>query len=300
VKFASANELGRSSVINERLCVVGLGEQARGLSECAIVERAFGKREEMELERSVVGFAGGWCDHGAAVRGLRSSGRRAACFEHGFTSARASWSSSSRRCRSSAYSSQSSSSTPSAAGAAAAATVVKMGAVGIERPKRDVRVVTSSIRVSAPLEVVWGVLSAYEELDDVVPNLAVSRKRYHPNGGIRLEQCGVQSILGFQFSASVVMDMTEHVDTDKLRRISFRMVDSRDFKQFEGVWRMESITPRATRLSYSVTISPRGLVPVAAVEWRIKEDVPANLEALRTACEKVQLEQYAQLQVKRA
>mmetsp|Transcript_12877 Transcript_12877/g.22089 ORF Transcript_12877/g.22089 Transcript_12877/m.22089 type:complete len:231 (-) Transcript_12877:218-910(-) len=157
--------------------------------------------------------------------------------------------------------------------------------VTIERPQKDIRVVKSGIRITAPLELVWSVLTQYDKLSEVVPNLALSSRKYHPRGGIRVEQCGVQNILGFQFQASVTMDMTECLDSDECRRIVFDMVDSRDFKMFEGVWTLSRLTSKVTKLNYEVTISPKGLVPVAAVEWRIKEDVPTNLEALKVACE---------------
>lgn len=39
----------------------------------------------------------------------------------------------------------------------------------------DGRVVTGEVRVAAPLSVVWDILTDFEELVDVVPNLQVSR-----------------------------------------------------------------------------------------------------------------------------
>lgn len=36
-------------------------------------------------------------------------------------------------------------------------------------------------------------------------------------------------------------------------------------------------------VSYSVDVRPRGPVPVAALEWRIREDVPTNLRAVKHA-----------------
>ena len=35
-------------------------------------------------------------------------------------------------------------------------------------------------------------------------------------------------------------------------------------------------------------IRPRGPVPVAALEWRIREDVPTNLLAVRAAAERLE------------
>ena len=38
-----------------------------------------------------------------------------------------------------------------------------------------------------------------------------------------------------------------------------------------------------TVLSYVVDVRPKGPVPVAALEWRIREDVPTNLRAVKSA-----------------
>merc|ERR1711998_118425 len=40
-----------------------------------------------------------------------------------------------------------------------------------------------------------------------------------------------------------------------------------------------------TLLTYSVFIRPKGPVPILALEWRIREDVPINLIAVKTAAE---------------
>ena len=127
-----------------------------------------------------------------------------------------------------------------------------------------------------------------------------------------LEQKGVQKILGFQFAASVRLRMRKR----EQREITFDLVDSRDFKKFNGRWSLtehqlsakpgrkgsqngNGIDSRnwnsnssgkgknetATVLSYDVTVSPRGFVPVKAIEWRISEDVPGNMLALKRHCE---------------
>ena len=36
-------------------------------------------------------------------------------------------------------------------------------------------------------------------------------------------------------------------------------------------------------VSYTVEVRPKGPVPVAALEWRIQEDVPTNLRAVKKA-----------------
>lgn len=159
----------------------------------------------------------------------------------------------------------------------------------IERPLPNRRVVSSEILIKTQLDTVWKVLSDYSRLADYIPNLAISKLQPHPKGGIRLEQCGVQKILGFEFKAAVTMDMTEvGANSGQARAIDFVLVESRDFQVFEGSWIMEPDADDAgkTWLQYRVTIVPRGMVPVKAIEWRIGEDIPGNMDAVKRECEK--------------
>lgn len=159
--------------------------------------------------------------------------------------------------------------------------------VVIHAPASDRRVITASNIIHAPLPIVWTLLSDYGHLADHIPNLQTSRLRTHPTGGIRLEQCGAQSIFGFTFRASLVMDMVEHdPKSDTGRAIQFSLVTSQDFNEFRGEWRMERLADNKTALYYTVEIVPKGLVPVRAIEWRISEDVPGNMDAVRTECER--------------
>jgi len=74
------------------------------------------------------------------------------------------------------------------------------------------------------------------------------------------------------------------------RRIGFKCVDSQFFSEFDGEWRaVQSSMPdpltglATTTVSYVVDVRPKGPVPVAALEWRIREDVPTNLRAVKKA-----------------
>jgi len=158
--------------------------------------------------------------------------------------------------------------------------------VAISAPAWNKRTIRSAILIRASLPTVWSALTDYSRLSTFIPNLAYSKQRFHPTGGIRLEQWGVQRIVGFQFKAAVVLDMTEVTATDsKERAIDFVLASSRDFAAFFGTWRMSAVEGGGTWLEYDVNIQPKGLVPVKAVEWRIKEDVPSNLLAVRSYCE---------------
>merc|ERR1712232_806695 len=66
------------------------------------------------------------------------------------------------------------------------------------------------------------------------------------------------------------------------RQIGFRCVDSFFFSEFDGTW-LVSEESKGTKLKYVVDVRPKGPVPVAALEWRIREDVPTNLRAVKKA-----------------
>ena len=162
------------------------------------------------------------------------------------------------------------------------------------------RCISASIVVNAAPSKVWAILTDYDNLATHVPNLVESSLRPHPSGGIRLFQEGAQKIIGFDFRASLTMDMTEVTEDGASRPslINFQLVDSAMFASFDGEWRVKPYSRSRSRadpsryeykskLSYRVNITPKGLVPVPALEWRIREDVPVNLLAVRAASEKL-------------
>lgn len=152
---------------------------------------------------------------------------------------------------------------------------------------------------------VWSILTDYNRLSIHVPNLreskivkennySNSKDSSQPGDGsykCQLYQVGAQKIVGFDFSASVTMDMTEQfltASTSNARKILFKCVDSQFFSTFDGAWTVQeqrnAVTGEKEVLcSYDVLVKPKGPVPVAALEWRIREDVPTNLRAVKAA-----------------
>jgi hypothetical protein len=195
-------------------------------------------------------------------------------------------------------------------------------AVRIERPTSNSRRVFGEITVPVPLFDVWAILTDYDKLSVHVPNLVESKIIRKPASGeqgdgsfsCRLFQRGAQKIVGFEFGASVTMDMQEkmasstsmlpsvgsspkasatrqdangvsHVKNE--RKIIFKCVESMFFSEFDGEWvakeQLGTSGKLETLLSYVVTVRPNGPVPVGALEWRIREDVPTNLRAVKAA-----------------
>jgi len=68
------------------------------------------------------------------------------------------------------------------------------------------------------------------------------------------------------------------------RAIEFKCVDSQFFSKFDGEWKVKSSKDgSSTTLNYIVDVRPKGIVPVVALEWRIRKDVPTNLRAVKSA-----------------
>jgi len=162
------------------------------------------------------------------------------------------------------------------------------------------RCISAQIVVQAAPDVVWRILTDYDRLATHVPNLVVSERRPHPTNGIRVFQEGAQKIIGFDFRASLTMDMFELTEEGRRdpSRVKFVLVESAMFATFEGEWRVlpysrtrSKADPRkydyTSKLIYRVNITPKGIVPVPALEWRIREDVPVNLLAVKAAAEKL-------------
>ena len=117
-------------------------------------------------------------------------------------------------------------------------TLKKMTDVIIESPSMNSRKITASIIIDSPTENVWDILTDYNNLAEHVPNLVKSSLVNSPPGTIRLFQEGAQNIIGFDFRASLVMDM-EECDPDnsvalRSQILKFKLVDSAMFSSFDG------------------------------------------------------------------
>lgn len=186
----------------------------------------------------------------------------------------------------------------------AARTTVRIGA-----PTINSRKITADIIINTSMDKVWSILTDYNNLATHVPNLVQSYRVAVPGEAskIRLFQEGAQRIIGFDFRASLMMDMVEQPFQEydgipmKQRRLSFKLVESKMFQTFDGSWTVglhskqreydtkmqKQIDKYKTKLTYQVLVRPKGPVPVIALEWRIKEDIPINLWAVKLASERL-------------
>ncbi|PSB22697.1 cyclase [filamentous cyanobacterium CCP2] len=144
------------------------------------------------------------------------------------------------------------------------------------------REIAAKIQIPHSIEQVWQILTDYDHLADFIPNLSKSQRIEHPQGGIRIEQVGIESLLKLKFCARVVLDMVEHFPD----RLDFSMVEG-DFKAFTGSWTLQPASPdgKITELSYSVSVLPPRMMPVGMIERRLRKGLVLNLSAIRQQAE---------------
>ncbi|WP_416673336.1 SRPBCC family protein [Egbenema bharatensis] len=140
------------------------------------------------------------------------------------------------------------------------------------------RQISAKIQIPYAIEQVWQILTDYDRLAEFIPNLTKSQRIEHPQGGIRIEQVGTESLLKLKFCARVVLDMVEHFP----HRLDFNMVEG-DFKTFTGSWTLQPASPdgTATELCYTVSILPPRMMPVGMIERRLQRGLVLNLSAIR-------------------
>lgn len=139
------------------------------------------------------------------------------------------------------------------------------------------RQLSATIQICHSAEKVWQILTDYDHLADFVPNLTKSRRIEHPQGGIRIEQIGTQSLLKVKFCARVVLEMVEEFP----RQLDFQMVEG-DFKLFAGSWILQPTADGlSTDLRYVLRVLPPMAMPVGMIERRLKSGLVLNLSAIR-------------------
>nr|KYP61888.1 hypothetical protein KK1_016400 [Cajanus cajan] len=140
------------------------------------------------------------------------------------------------------------------------------------------RCVVASITVKAPVREVWNILTAYETLPEVVPNLAISKVLSRDNNKVRILQEGCKGLLYMVLHARVVLDLSEYLEQE----ISFEQIEG-DFDSFRGKWIFEQLGNHHTLLKYSVEskMCKDTFLSEAIMEEVIYEDLPSNLSAIR-------------------
>mmetsp|Transcript_20474 Transcript_20474/g.28581 ORF Transcript_20474/g.28581 Transcript_20474/m.28581 type:complete len:445 (+) Transcript_20474:183-1517(+) len=169
------------------------------------------------------------------------------------------------------------------------------------------RNLTAEVHIDANPSIVWKLLTDYEHLDKIVPNLAENRVLDRWEGGARLLQVGEQRLIQkgsslpginflapqLTFRARCVLECNEHpvLATPGAGEINFDMVKG-DFEEFRGSWIVKDLSAdhssdHTTLLRYNLGVRPSSWIPVSVIEHRITSDVTSNLNAIRNAAQRI-------------
>ena len=80
----------------------------------------------------------------------------------------------------------------------------------MERLPQGVRRLAAELKSPLPVQLLWDVLTDYENLSRFIPNLSTSELIQRQGQTVRLQQVGSQQLLGLRFSAQVQLELTEY------------------------------------------------------------------------------------------
>jgi carbon monoxide dehydrogenase subunit G len=141
-----------------------------------------------------------------------------------------------------------------------------------------------NIFVKAPPEVVWGMLTDYDNLHHTMPKVT-SSALVEDRGACKLiDQTGRSGILIFEKSVSFRLKVDEVFP----KKLHFEQVKG-DFKVYEGSWTLEPAEGRdgeqGTLVTYDAKMKPNFFAPPILVSFVQSQDLPAILKSIRAYCE---------------
>jgi ribosome-associated toxin RatA of RatAB toxin-antitoxin module len=145
----------------------------------------------------------------------------------------------------------------------------------MERLPQGTRRLAAELKSPLPVQLLWDVLTDYENLSRFIPNLSSSELIQRQGQTVRLQQVGSQQLLGLRFSAQVQLELTEYRQDGLLQ---FRMVKG-DFRRFEGSWQIRH-RPDGSSLLYELTVQGCLGMPIGLIEERLRDDLSSNLNAV--------------------
>ena len=141
------------------------------------------------------------------------------------------------------------------------------------------RRVSGGIVVETACDNIWDVLTAYEQLPEVVPNILSNVVTRRPDGAVTIQQ---ESLLSRRLN--LVTDMTLQVDADdSARRLVLTRSAGHGFLEFVGTYTLQPRGSSSTYLQYVIELVPCPIFPLPIVEQKIRKEVPKMLLAVRDA-----------------
>ncbi len=143
----------------------------------------------------------------------------------------------------------------------------------MERLPRGTRRLAAQLRTEIDSQLLWDVLTDYENLNNFIPNLASSSLIKKEGTTVYLSQVGSQKLMGLKFSAKVDLKLEENSTQGSL---NFKLIKG-DFRKFEGAWKISRVNEKVTCLLYELTVQGCVGMPVGLIEQRLRDDLTTNL-----------------------
>jgi ribosome-associated toxin RatA of RatAB toxin-antitoxin module len=141
----------------------------------------------------------------------------------------------------------------------------------------DNRFVQGEIRIDAPQEEVWKVLTDYNNLANFIPNMQKSRlQSSDADGPLKLEQVSIWRFLVFKKRIRVLLRVFEHFPD----RIAFSQIDG-DFHTYSGAWDIDRVDD-AIRLRITLRVRPAFFAPGFFLDRMAKGTAEQALEVIRS------------------
>ena len=141
----------------------------------------------------------------------------------------------------------------------------------------DNRFVRGEIRIEAPQDEVWEVLTDYDNLANFIPNMQKSRLlEGETDGPLKLEQISIWRVLIFKKKVRVLLRVFEHYPD----RIAFSQIDG-DFHTYTGAWDIDRVDD-AIRLRITLRVRPAFFAPGFYLDRIAKGTAERSLEVIRS------------------
>jgi ribosome-associated toxin RatA of RatAB toxin-antitoxin module len=139
--------------------------------------------------------------------------------------------------------------------------------------KRQIHV---EMRIPYAIEQVWQLITNYDNLADLIPNLTHCRQLGQTETSKHLEFVGSCRILNVWFSMRLVLAAIEFPPYE----IDTQLIEG-DLRSYRGRWQLEPMHDGSTVLSYTAEIVPKPGIPVALLERQLQHLLPLNFLAIR-------------------
>lgn len=141
----------------------------------------------------------------------------------------------------------------------------------------------SKVLISAPLSVVWGVLTDYNRLAQFLPGV-VSIKVLSSQGNRKvIEQIDNRQIMLLQIRSRLRSLVTEALGQN---RIDFQLVEG-DLQQFQGSWQLHTVSAAPqVLLTQRILAQPKANVPKSIFYNVFKTSLQQNFNAIRIESER--------------